>query len=121
MNDGQAARKTDPQKNSGANALQKIENENSIKIVALVKNSKKYEGKSVQISGECVKINPNIMGRNWIHLKDGSKDDYDLVITSNTFVQVGSVVTMTGIVALNKDFGSGYFYAIILENGALVP
>lgn len=93
----------------------------SIKIAELVENYKKYEGKTVQLSGKCVKINPNIMGRNWIHLKDGSKDDYDLVITSDTFVPEGSVITIKATVTLNKDFGAGYKYDLILENGTLVP
>ncbi|MCF8272395.1 MAG: GW dipeptide domain-containing protein [Flavobacteriaceae bacterium] len=92
----------------------------SIKISEIVSNSKKYEGKTIQIDGECTKINVGIMGKNWIHLKDGSKDDYDLVITSDELVSVGSVVTIKGDVVLNKDFGSGYKYDLIIENGVLV-
>ena len=98
-----------------------IEQNGSIKIAELVENYKKHEGKTVQISGQCVKINANIMGRNWIHIKDGSKDDYDLVITSDTFVPEGSPITMKATVSLNKDFGAGYQYDLILENGVIVP
>ena len=98
-----------------------IEIENSILIAVLVENMEKYSGKRIQISGECVKVNPDIMGRNWIHLKDGSKDDYDLVVTSETYVPVGSVVTMTAVVSLKKDFGSGYSYELILEDGEVLP
>jgi len=61
------------------------------------------------------------MKRNWIHLKDGSKDDFDLVITSDTFVPEGKVVTIKATVTLNKDFGAGYKYDLILENGTIVP
>ena len=92
----------------------------SIKIADLVKDPKKYEGKTIQLSGKCVKINPGIMGRNWIHLKDGTKDDFDLVITSNIFVKEGSIVTMKAKVALNRDFGAGYKYDLILEEGVIV-
>jgi len=99
----------------------KIGQNGSITIAELVENYKKYEGKTVQISGKCVKINPNIMDRNWIHIKDGSKDDYDLVITSETFVPEGTIVTIKATVALNKDFGAGYKYDLILENGNIVP
>ncbi|MCP4978199.1 MAG: hypothetical protein GY931_18780, partial [Maribacter sp.] len=81
---------------------------------------KKYEGHTIQLSGKCVKVNPNIMDRNWIHLQDGSKNDFDLVITSNTFVPEGSAITIRGTVVLNKDFGAGYKYDLILENGTLV-
>jgi hypothetical protein len=97
-----------------------VTHKGSITIAELVKNPKKYEGHTIQISGTCVKINPNIMDRNWIHLQDGSMDSYDLVITSATFVPEGSAVTMKGVVGLNRDFGAGYTYDIILEEGLLI-
>jgi len=97
-----------------------MQHKGSIKIVELVKDPKKYEGKTVQLSGICTKINAGIMERNWIHLKDGSKDDFDLVITSDVFVPEGSQITIKALVTLNKDFGAGYTYDLILENGILV-
>ena len=96
-----------------------IEHKGSIKIAELVKDPKKYAGKTIQISGECVKVNPGIMERNWIHLKDGTKNDFDLVVTSNTFVPEGSIITVKALVSLNKDFGAGYTYDLILENGVI--
>ncbi len=107
--------------NSATNTLNNNQKTGSIKIAELVANLNKYKGKTVQLSGICVKINPNIMGRNWIHLKDGSKDDYDLVITSDTFVKEGSEITIKATVSLNKDFGAGYKYELILENGVILP
>ena len=98
-----------------------IEQKGSMKIAELVKDPKKFEGKTVQISGICTKLNEGIMNRNWIHLQDGSKDDFDLVVTSDVIVEVGKVVTMKALVTLNKDFGAGYKYDLILENGTIVP
>ena len=98
-----------------------VQKEGSIKIADLVKNPQQYAGKTVQISGKCVKVNPNIMGRHWIHLQDGSKDDYDLVVTSSSFVNEGQIVTMQAMVSVNKDFGAGYSYDLILENGQVIP
>ena len=92
----------------------------SIKIAELLKDPKKYEGKTIQLTGVCAKVNAEIMDRNWIHIKDGSQDDYDLVITSDTFVPEGKTFTMKAVVTLNKDFGAGYVYDLILENGVLV-
>jgi hypothetical protein len=97
-----------------------VEHKGSIKIAELVKDPNKYAGKTVQLSGICTKINAGIMDRNWIHIKDGSKDDFDLVITSNTFIPEGKSITMKALVTLNKDFGAGYKYDLILENGTLV-
>lgn len=97
-----------------------VQHKGSMKISDLVANPSAYEGKTVQLTGKCVKINPNIMQRNWIHLQDGSKDDFDLVITSNTFIPEGQVVTMKAKVVLNKDFGAGYRYDLILEEGVVI-
>ena len=97
-----------------------VEHKGTIKIAELVNDPKKYEGHTIQLSGRCVKVNPNILDRNWIHLQDGSKDDYDLVITSNTIVPEDSDITIRATVVLNKDFGAGYTYDLILENGILI-
>ena len=97
-----------------------VQHKGTLKIAELVKDPGKYEGHTVQISGTCTKINPNIMERNWIHIKDGSKDDFDLVVTSNTFVPEGSKITIKATVARNRDFGAGYTYDLILENGILL-
>ena len=108
------------QQPSTASSKKAIDVKGSVKIAELVANPKKYEGKTIQISGQCVKINPNIMERNWVHLQDGSKDDYDLVITCDVQIPVGHTVTMTGKVVLNKDFGAGYQYDILLEEGVVI-
>jgi hypothetical protein len=94
--------------------------EGSISISELVVNKEEYSGKEVQITAKVDRMNANILDRNWIHLKDGSKDDFDLVITSAHQVPVGHVVTMKGTVVLDKDFGGGYIYEIIIENGQIV-
>jgi len=125
---GSPTNATDPTTPSGnqnneatVKSVKKVEKAaGSISIAELVNDPQKYEGQSVQLSGECVKINPKIMGKNWIHLKDGSKDDYDLVITSDIFVREGSIITIKATVVLNKDYGAGYNYSLILEDGILV-
>lgn len=86
----------------------------------ILDNPKAYEGKTVRVSGACVKINSQIMGRNWVHLEDGSQGDYDFVITTNDYVAQGAVVTLEGVVSLDRDFGSGYRYALIVENGKVI-
>jgi hypothetical protein len=97
-----------------------VEHKGTMKIAELLKDPKKYEGHTVQLSGTCVKVNPNIMERNWLHIQDGSKNDFDMVVTSNTFVPEGSNITIRGVVSLNRDFGAGYKYDLILENGTLI-
>lgn len=91
----------------------------AIKISELLANPSKYSGKTVKVTGKCVKINPMIMGRNWLHLQDGTAKDKDLTVTTTEMVQLGSIVTLEGTIAVNKDFGAGYKYDCILEAAVL--
>lgn len=89
-----------------------------ITIAQLFDNSASYEGKEVKIKGKVVKVNNGIMGRNWIHIQDGTgdKDNYDLTLTTDDKASVGQIIVVEGYVTLNKDFGSGYKYDVILED-----
>ncbi|HQV39749.1 MAG: hypothetical protein IPO60_10870 [Flavobacteriales bacterium] len=98
----------------------KVDVAGSVKIADLIASPKKYEGKVIQVSGTCTKVNPNIMGRNWVHLKDGSKGDPEVVATTDVVVPLGEKATIVGTVVLDKDFGAGYRYAILLENATTV-
>lgn len=94
-----------------------------VTIAQLFENKKSYEGKSVKIRAQVVKVNLGIMGRNWIHIQDGTGDgsNYDLTVTSNDNARVGEVIVVEGFVTLDKDFGSGYKYDIILEDSKVTP
>ena len=69
-----------------------------------------------------VKVNNGIMGRNWIHVQDGTggANSNDLVITSKQTANVLDQVTITGVVAVNRDFGSGYAYPLLIEEASIV-
>jgi len=75
-------------------------------------------GATVSVTGKVVKVNPEIMGKNWIHLTDASLTgkEKDLTVTSDALVKVGDQVTLTGKVATDKDFGAGYLFPVILED-----
>jgi GW (Gly-Tryp) dipeptide domain len=75
-------------------------------------------GKKVKVKGKVVKYNAGIMDRNWIHIQDGTagKDGYDLLVTSTNPAQVGQTIIAEGTVAVDKDFGAGYKYSVLLEN-----
>lgn len=96
--------------------------EGAITIAELYKNMKAYEGKSIKIKGEVTKYNPAILKKNWIHLQDGTEfnNRFDITATIDTEVSVGDIVTIEGIVSLNKDFGYGYTYELLIESAILV-
>jgi len=75
-------------------------------------------GKNVKVKGQVVKFNKQIMKRNWIHIQDGTgtENDFDLVLTSDQDVKVGDIIVAEGTVAVDKDFGAGYFFPVMIEN-----
>ena len=80
-------------------------------------------GKEVVVRAQVVKSLAGIMGRNWLHLQDGTgsraKGDHDLTVTTDGGAKVGEVVTIKGKLVTNQDFGSGYVYAVIVENATV--
>jgi len=93
--------------------------EGGITIAELYAGKDTYAGKTVKIRGEVVKFSAEIMGKNWVHLQDGSNNNgsFDITITTSDVTKIGDVVTFEGVVTLKKDFGAGYFYEVIVETG----
>jgi hypothetical protein len=82
----------------------------------------KLSGQEVIVRGKVVKYNENILGKNWIHLRDGTgkPGSNDLLVTSSTSAKVGDTVVATGPISLNKDFGSNYKYDVMIDNAKVV-
>jgi hypothetical protein len=78
-------------------------------------------GKKVAIRGKVVKFTAGVMDKNWIHLQDGTgaEGTNDLTVTTDAVVNVGDVVLVQGKLAVDKDFGFGYTYDIIVENATV--
>jgi hypothetical protein len=96
--------------------------EGGISIAKLFVSRNDYSGKKVKIKGQVVKVNEEVMGKNWIHIQDGTKDgeNFDLTITTLDKAAIDEVVTFEGTITLNKDFGYGYSYEVIMEDTKLL-
>jgi hypothetical protein len=92
-------------------------------VAELYGKKAELDTKNVTVKGKVVKVSSGIMGRNWLHLQDGSgnqKDgNNDLVITSKDLAAVGDIVTASGTLYKDKDFGSGYKYDVIVEQASI--
>jgi hypothetical protein len=103
-----AAKKSDPIK-----GIKKAKGGKTIDDV--LKQKKELAGKSVIIRGKVIKFTAEVMNKNWIHIKDSSTGG-DLTITTAEKAKVGDTVIVDGKIAVNKDFGYGYLYDVILED-----
>jgi hypothetical protein len=90
-------------------------------VEALYQEKADLSGHHVQLHGKIVKVNNAIMNRNFLHLRDGTGKDgsNDLTITSQDTAEVGDEVVVTGTITVDKDFGAGYTYPILLEQATV--
>jgi hypothetical protein len=92
-------------------------------IAELFAQRASMKDKEVAVRGKVVKVTPEVMGKNWVHLRDGSgsleKKDNDITVTTAGMAAVGDVVLVRGTVRLDKDFGAGYTYTVIIEDAKL--
>ena len=90
-------------------------------VAEVLAAGKDLSGKRVMVSGRVDKFMTGIMGRNWLHLRDeGTGADADhLTVTTKDEAKVGQVVTAEGVIHTDRDFGSGYFYEVIMEDAAV--
>jgi hypothetical protein len=100
--------------------LEKPEGGKTIAEIYAGKNE--LAGKEVSLRGIVVKANSGIMGKNWLHLQDGTGEagvDNDLTVTTDDTAALGDTVLVSGTLVTDKDFGSGYKYALLLEEARI--
>ena len=104
--------------------VEKAPGENSYTVEEIFGKAAELNGQTVVVKGKVMKVSPRIMGRNWIHIQDGtgnpSANTHDLVITTDIELEADSdIITMEGVLTANKDFGSGYSYKVIIEEAKI--
>ena len=96
---------------------------NSYTVEGVYRNSARLNNKKVVVRGKVVKASTGIMKKTWIHIQDGSgsqsKGTHNLVFTTKDTANVGDVITVSGTVAKDRDFGYGYRYPVILEDAVI--
>jgi hypothetical protein len=99
--------------------VEKASGANAYTVAEVYEKRAALNTKQVTVRGKVVKFSQGIMGKNWVHLQDGSGDQqkstHNLVATTQDTAAVGDIVTVTGTFAKDKDFGAGYVYKAIIE------
>ncbi len=92
-----------------------------ITISELYSGKKGYEGKTVKIRGAVTRFNPAILETNWIHIQDGTEHEgkFDLTVTSGQTAEPGEIIVVEGKITLDRDFGFGYFYEVLMEDATI--
>ncbi len=105
---------------SGDVTVIKATGPNSYTVGECFEQGKDLKGKTVRVRGKVMKVSRMIMGKNWIHLQDGTgnplKNHHDLVVTSADDPKEGGIITIAGTLNFDRDFGAGYKYEVIVED-----
>jgi hypothetical protein len=93
-------------------------------VSEVVDGRSQLAGKKVRVHGVVVKSTSGVLGKTFLHLRDGSGNsasgDHDLAVTTAQQATVGSTILVEGTVITDKDFGSGYTYRVLVEDARVV-
>ena len=101
----------------------KASGSNARTVAEIVTRKADLKDKAVEVRGKVVKFTGGVLGKNWIHLRDGSGSasdgTNDVLVTTKDEVSIGDVVLVKGVVHLDRDFGSGYAYQVLIEDASV--
>lgn len=88
------------------------------RIESLYAEKQALAGQEVVVRGKVTKFTRGVMGKNWIHIMDGTGGEgtNDVTVTTDAEAQLGDVVLVRGVLSLDQDFGFGYAYDILIED-----
>jgi len=92
-------------------------------VAEIITRRTELKDKAVLVRGKVVKFTPEVLGKNWIHLRDGSgsasDNTHDVLVTTKDQAKIGDVVVAKGVVHTDRDLGSGYSYKVLVEEATL--
>jgi hypothetical protein len=92
-------------------------------VAEIVTKRAELKDKTILVRGKVVKYTPEVLGKNWIHLRDGSgsasDNTDDVLVTTKDQARIGDVVVVKGVVHTDRDLGSGYSYKVLIEEATL--
>lgn len=79
--------------------------------------------KPVTVRAKVVKVTTGVLGKNWLHLRDGSggdaTQDNDITVTSVDVAAINDEVTVKGVVHLDKELSPQYQFPVIIEDATI--
>ncbi|MEZ4219431.1 MAG: hypothetical protein R3B13_00790 [Polyangiaceae bacterium] len=99
----------------------KVAGANGYTVSEVITGVDKLTTKPASVRGIVVKFNPGIMGKNWLHLQDGSgsaadkSNDLAVTLPADQRAARGDTVVVHGKVLKDQDVGGGYRFSVLLE------
>ncbi len=104
-------------------AIQAAKGKDAYSVADCYAKSTELDKKTVEVRGKVMKVSNGIMGMNWAHIQDGTgssaTNNNNIVVTMKGDPEPGKIITISGTLMKNKDFGSGYKYDVIIEQAII--
>lgn len=96
--------------------------ENGLTVAEVFAKGAELAGRNVTLRARVVKANSGILGKNWLHVQDGTggPGTNDLTVTTKDTAKVGDVVLLMGRIGTDKDLGYGYKFPLLLEDAKVM-
>ncbi|MBW2568432.1 MAG: nucleotide-binding protein [Deltaproteobacteria bacterium] len=92
-------------------------------IEEVYSKKKELSKKTVTVRAKVVKFLPGVMGKNWIHIQDGTGSSeaktHDITVSTLDTTEVGDEVIVHGTLEIDKNFGSMHSFVVIIEDASL--
>lgn len=91
-----------------------------VTISEIFQSQDEFQGKAVLVRAKVVKASYGIMGRTWLHVRDGTgaEGGNELVVTTEETPKRGDLVLVRGTFTKEKDLGMGHrFHGIVEDAG----
>lgn len=102
--------------------VKKAEGTNSVTVSELFAKKENLKAKTIVVRGKIVKYNADILGKNWLHIADGTgsmKDkNNDITVITDGKAKLGDIVLVTGKVVVDKKLDP-YFFPVAIEDAQI--
>lgn len=118
--EGEGAQTASEEEGSDEDVAEPMPADGVFTVEQLYYRADELKGQTVKVRGKVVKVSEYIMGMNWVHIQDGTgtRGKNKIIFTSpDDIAKVGSTVLAEGKLETDKDFGYGYYYSVIVEEG----
>jgi len=98
------------------NDIDKVDGGNTIAEIHARKDE--LNGNTIRVRGQVTRFTANVLDVNWVHIRDSS-GAANLTVTTDATVAINDVVIVEGRLELDRDYGYGYVYPVILQEARI--
>jgi hypothetical protein len=103
--------------------VSKAVGEDAYTIEEIYSKKEELSQKTITVRAIVVKFMPQVMGKNWIHIQDGTgsveKGNNDVAVSTLDTAEVGDEVIIKGTLGIDKDFGMSRTFGALIEESSV--